>query len=418
MPVNLEPANGLLPVPGIKLATTAAGIKYADRCDLVLLFGVETTRCAGVFTQNSFAAAPVQICRMHLLAAKQIPIPEDAGQPRALLINSGNANAATGQAGFDDALASCSRVAKLLGLKKEQVLPFSTGVIGERLPMDRMFTAIDSACGKDSLSDAQWLDAAKAIMTTDTVPKGFSRQFVLDDQQITITGIAKGAGMLRPDMATMLAFVATDALISQPCLDQLLQSACEQSFNRITVDGDTSTNDSLVLISSCAANHALIDTVSQSSYKTFKQELDSLCLDLAQSLVRDAEGATRFVSILVSGGESRKECLRVAYTIAESPLVKTALFAGDPNWGRFCMAIGRAGIGDLDVAGVSLSLGDVCVARGGELVKSYSEADASRVMQQSEYCVSVDLGRGDFSEMIWTSDLSYDYVKINAEYRT
>ncbi len=416
MPVNLAPADKLLPVPGIKLATAAAGIKYADRDDLVVLVGGPHSRCAGVFTQNSFAAAPVQICRAHLAMANQSDAVITTSSPWAFVINSGNANAATGKSGCEDALDSCTGVADLLGLERAQVLPFSTGVIGERLPMDRMLAGIKSACG--NLSGTAWLKAAQAIMTTDTIPKGKSRQFELGGSTVTLTGITKGAGMLRPDMATMLAFVATDASISQSCLDQLLAAAAEQSFNRITVDGDTSTNDSLVLISSCEASHAEITSTSQIEYRAFKQQLDDLCLELAHSLVRDAEGATRFVAINVSGGDSRNECLKVAYTIAESPLVKTALFAGDPNWGRFCMAIGRAGIANLQVNGVSLSLGSLCIAQGGELIEQYCEADAAKIMQQDEYGVYIDLGRGNCSETIWTSDLSYEYIKINAEYRT
>jgi len=414
--INLEAARDLLSVPGIKLASVAAGIKKSAGADLVVLLGGENTLCSGVFTHNSFAAAPVQICRAHLQIAGEAAASKSTDQPRALLINSGNANAATGTGGHGDALACCSRVAELLGLKKEQVLPFSTGVIGERLPIKHMLSGIELAC--EGLSGNAWVDAAMAIMTTDTVPKGFSRQFELDGKTVVLTGIAKGAGMLRPDMATMLAFVATDARISQMCLDQLLLSACEQSFNRITVDGDTSTNDSLVLISSCEARNSLINNDSQHAYQCFKRQLDGLCLDLAQSLVRDAEGATRFVSICVSAGANKEECLKVAYTIADSPLVKTALFACDPNWGRICMAIGNAGVDDLDVTGVSLFLGDVCIMRDGEQVEGYCEADACQVMQQKEYCLHVDLGRGSTSETIWTSDLSYDYVKINAEYRT
>ncbi|MBV1906264.1 MAG: bifunctional glutamate N-acetyltransferase/amino-acid acetyltransferase ArgJ [Pseudomonadales bacterium] len=408
MSVNLNAAQDLLAVSGIRLGATAARIKYAERQDLAIIVSGQKTRVAGIFTQNSFAAAPVQVCRAHLKTS--------ASQEWALLINSGNANAATGDSGFGDAIDSCRHVSEKLGLSYEQVLPFSTGVIGERLPMQRLKDGCDVAL--THLSEDNWLDVAGAIMTTDTVPKGASRRFELGGCEVTITGIAKGSGMIRPDMATMLSFVATDAVISQQCLDQLLVDAANLSFNRITVDGDTSTNDSLVFMASCEAGNSQLDDPSHKDYQIFKQELDALFLTLAQSLVRDAEGATRFVSLTVSGGRNREECLAVAYTIAESPLVKTALFAGDPNWGRFCMAIGRSGIKELDVSRISLFLDDVCIAQGGELDGQYEEANAAQVMQKKEYGIFVDLGRGAVTETIWTSDLSYEYIKINAEYRT
>ena len=406
MPVNLSAPDRLLPVRGFLLGTAAAGIKHEKRDDIAVLVASEGTQASGVFTQSSFKAAPVQVAQSHLRL----------DSARALVINSGNANAATGGVGHEDAVDCCRWVAQAMGFKASQVLPFSTGVIGERLPMDRMKAGILDACG--ALNADAWQQAASAILTTDTLPKGISRRFHIGDSAVTITGIAKGSGMIRPNMATMLAFIGTDASISKACLDELLHTAVEASFNRITVDGDTSTNDSLMLLSSGQAANDHIERDSSEAYTVFQRELVALCEELAQGLIRDAEGATRFVTINVTGGRDRSECLKVAYTIAESPLVKTALFAGDPNWGRFCMAIGRSGITDLDVNGVSLFIGDVCVARNGMLDAGYTESEAARIMRDQEYCVRVELGRGQACETVWTSDLSYDYVKINAEYRT
>lgn len=395
----------LLAVKGIKLGTSCANIKHAKRRDLVIIELSADTHCVAVFTQNSYCAAPVQIAKQHI---HQIP-------PRYCLINTGNANAGTGQSGLDNALNCCQRLAELGQCNKNQVLPFSTGVIGEDLQMDKMFAGIPDALSK--LSENGWNDAAYGIMTTDTVAKGGSRQITIDGEIITLTAIAKGSGMIRPDMATMLAYIATDAKISSPLLQQCLQQAVAISFNRITVDGDTSTNDACVLIATGRAGNKQLDSDSVNA-AVFIAELNALCLHLAQAIVRDAEGATKFVTVSVAQAESKAEAKKVAYTIAHSPLVKTALFASDPNWGRILAAVGRAGIDQLDISGVNIFLGGVCIVRNGGIDSDYIEEKGQIVMNRHEITITVELSRGDVSATIWTSDLSHEYVRINSEYRS
>ena len=407
MAVNLPPLGTLLPVPGARIGTACAGIKQRERDDLALIELAEGATAAAVFTQNRFRAPPVDLAEARLRG--------DA--PRLLLINSGNANAATGAAGLEDARALCRHAAQssATGIEAEQVLPFSTGVIGERLPVAAMRTAIEAAA--QALTANGWANAAQAILTTDTGPKGLSRQIQVGDEVVTLTGIAKGAGMIKPDMATMLAFVCCDARIAQDALQSIVRSAAAHSFNRITVDGDTSTNDAFVVCATAEASHSLIDGPG-AHFDALLHGVSELAAGLAERIVRDAEGATKFVTIQVAGGATEAECLQVAYTVAESPLVKTALFAGDPNWGRFCMAIGRAGIPELDPTKVSLTLADVAVAEAGLLVKGYEEAAAAAVMAQPEFTIGINLHRGPCEQSVWTSDLSYEYVRINAEYRT
>jgi glutamate N-acetyltransferase / amino-acid N-acetyltransferase len=332
------------------------------------------------------------------------------------VINSGNANAATAQPGLDDARRICAALADRAALPADSVLPFSTGVIGVRLPVERIVGSLDAALA--DATPAGWPRAARAIMTTDTVPKALSRRVDIGGVPVTITGMAKGAGMIKPDMATMLAYICCDAVVEPECLHALVREVADVSFNRITIDGDTSTNDSFVLCATGAAGHRRISSTASDAYHTLKAAVAEVATTLAQYIVRDGEGATRFVTVRVAGGADRDECLKVAYTVAESPLLKTAIFAGDPNWGRFCMAIGRAGVPALETARVNLYLDDVCVARGGLMADDYQEAAGARVMAQPEFTVRIELGRGDAVETVWTTDLSYDYVKINAEYRT
>ena len=406
MAVNLAPPSDLRVVGGVRLGATGARIKRADRDDLLVIALDAGSTTAGVFTRSAFRAAPVRICETHLRA----------GDIRALVINSGNANAATGEPGHEDALTICAAVASALGCRTEQVLPFSTGVIGVRLPVAQMCEAVPAAVA--ALDEAAWMRAAHAIMTTDTVAKARSKPFVLGGVACTATGMCKGAGMIKPDMATMLAYVATDATVDVQLLQRLTRWLADRSFNRVTIDGDTSTNDSFIVMATGKAGAAVITSETDPNYLVLRDSLLALCAELAQSIARDGEGATRFVTIDVIGARDDEEASRVAFTIAESPLIKTAMFAGDPNWGRFCMAIGRAGVAELDTRGVSLFLDDVCVARGGMLSTEYSEAEGARVMAQPEYRVQVDLSRGHGKDRVWTCDFSYDYVKINAEYRT
>ena len=405
MAVNLPELGVLSPIRGIRIGTARAGIKQTQRDDLVVMALASGTRVAGVFTQSAFKAAPVRICEDHL----------SKGEPRAILINSGNANAATGAAGIEDALQCCRWVADSLDVPAKTVLPFSTGVIGQRLPLEKLRQGIPQASA--GLAEA-WEGAARAIMTTDTGPKALSKKVVIDGVDVTITGIAKGAGMIRPDMATMLAYIGTDAAVSRDCLSKLVRGAADASFNRITVDGDTSTNDSFILMATGAAGNSVIESEQHTGYATLRDGVFSVARELAQRIIRDAEGATKFVTVVVAGGRRADECLQVAYTIAHSPLIKTAMFASDPNWGRFCMAIGRAGVDGLEADRVALYLDDVCVARGGMIAPEYTEQAGARVMSQPEFTVRVDLGRGFSEETIWTCDFSYDYVRINAEYRT
>ncbi len=394
-------------VAGVRLGTTAAGIREPGRRDLVVMELAEGARCAAVFTRNRFCAAPVLLAREHL----------EQSAPRYLLINTGNANAGTGAQGLSDARACCRRLAELAGVPVASVLPFSTGVIGESLPVERITSALPAAL--EALDDGGWEAAAHGIMTTDTVPKGASIRLELDGDVVTVTGIAKGAGMIRPDMATMLAFVATDAAIEPSLMQRCLHAAVERSFNRITVDGDTSTNDACLLIGTGRAfSSSPIVDASDPRYSPLAAAIDSVCEQLAQAIIRDGEGATKFITIQVKGGRDEEECLQVAYTIAHSPLVKTAFFASDPNWGRILAAIGRAGIPDLAVDALTIHLDDVCLVREGGRDPGYREEAAQAVMNREEITVSVDLRRGAAETRIWTCDLSHDYIRINAEYRT
>ena len=390
-------------VPGVRLAAAACGLKAGGNLDLVLMELAEGSTSAAVFTQNLFAAAPVLVGRRHLAG----------GAPRRWLINSGNANCAVGEVGVEDALFCCNAVAQATGGRPEDVMPFSTGVIGERLPTEKIAGAVPRLVS--GLAEDGWLEAAKGIMTTDTRPKIGSRQFTVDGTTVTITGIAKGAGMIQPNMATMLAYIATDAAVSGELLDARLRGAVEPSFNRITVDSDTSTNDTVML---AATGVSGVDVAEgNKADQAFTEALNDLCLELAQGLVRDGEGASRFVAITVEGGDSNEDCLTIAYAIANSPLMKTAIFAGDPNWGRIVMAIGKAGV-QFDLTGLDVWLGDVKLITGGEKEASYTEEAGAVVMDEEEISITVRLGPGNARETVWTSDLSHDYVTINAEYRT
>ena len=402
MAVNLSAPRDVLDVPGIRLGTAASGLKASD--DVVVAHLDPQARVAGVYTQSSFAAAPVLLAR------------ERQENCQAWVINSGNANAATGEPGKQDAHIVCESTAELLGIDVGQVQPFSTGVIGERLDVPALTRAVASAAA--TLRSDGWLSAASAIMTTDTVPKLVSKRIALSTGEIVVTGMAKGSGMMKPDMATMLAFVACNANISPPLLKQLTKDLANQSFNRISVDGDTSTNDCFMLAATGCSDTDEIETTEDKDYAPLLDGLAAVAQQLAQAIVRDGEGATKFVTVQVTGGASPQECLEVAYTVAESPLVKTALFAGDANWGRFCMAIGRAKVAGLDASKVALWLDDVQVANAGLMSATYTEAAGSAVLAQDEFKVTIDLGRGDAEEQIWTTDLSYEYVRINAEYRS
>lgn len=409
MSVHLSPPNPaeLFPIAGVRIGVTEAGIRKANRKDLTVVLIDEGASVAGVFTQNCFCAAPVQLCREHLATGQGI---------RAMLINTGNANAGTGEDGLTRAASTCQALAGRLGLAKQQVLPFSTGVIMETLPIERIEAGLDAA-----LNDAQpdhWLRAAEAIMTTDTVPKAFGAQVMLDGTLVSITGISKGAGMIRPNMATMLGFMATDACVSQGLMKELATELAEGSFNRVTVDGDTSTNDSFVVIATNKAAHAPITALDSPAGQALKAAMLAVARQLAQAIVRDGEGATKFITIQVEGGRTQAECRQVAYAIAHSPLVKTAFFASDPNLGRILAAVGYAGITDLDQTGIDLYLDDVLVALKGGRNPDYREEDGQRVMKQAEITVRVGLGRGDALDTVWTCDLSHDYVSINADYRS
>jgi len=408
MAVNLAPPDpaALRAVRGVELGTAAAQIRKAGRRDLLLIRLADASRVAGVFTRNRFCAAPVTVAKEHL--ATHLPI-------RALVVNTGNANAGTGSDGIARARTTCDAVAHALGCDRRQILPFSTGVIMEPLPVDRVVAGIP-ACVAD-LSADNWRNAAEAIMTTDTVPKACSTRLSIDGNETVVTGIAKGAGMIRPDMATMLAFVATDANLAVPALDALVREVADASFNRITVDGDTSTNDALMLIATGAASHSPIRPGTP-QYVQLRDALVEVAQTLAQSIVRDGEGATKFITVRVEGGASVEECRKVAYAIAHSPLVKTAFFASDPNLGRLLAAIGNSGIADLDVGAISVYLGDVLVASEGGRHPGYREEEGQRVMKESEIIVRAVLGRGAAQATIWTCDLSHEYVTINAEYRT
>jgi glutamate N-acetyltransferase/amino-acid N-acetyltransferase len=413
MPVNLvaTPAHEIFPVPGVRWGIAEAGIRKAGRKDLSVFLLDAGSVVGGVFTQNRFCAAPVQICRENLAL--------NSGAThgiRAMVINTGNANAGTGADGLMRARATCIALAQQLNVAPEQILPFSTGVIMEPLPHDRIAAGLPAA-----LADAQadhWARAAEAIMTTDTVAKAFSKRITLGGASVTITGISKGAGMIRPNMATMLGFMATDACVSQSLMAQLARELAEGSFNRVTVDGDTSTNDSFVIVATHKAPHAVIESLDSADGRTLKAAMLEIAQQLAQAIVRDGEGATKFITIRVEGGQTGDECRKVAYAIAHSPLVKTAFFANDPNLGRILAAVGYAGIEDLDQTLIDLYLDEVLVAKNGGRHPDYVEADGQRVMKQSEILVRVVLGRGNAVDTVWTCDLSYDYVKINADYRS
>ncbi len=405
MPVNLNPpvATDLLPINGVLLGTAEANIKKPGRKDLLLIQLDEQATVAGVFTQNRFCAAPVIVAKEHLAAGKGI---------RALVINTGNANAGTGESGLENARATCIAVAKMLGCRFEQVLPFSTGVIMEPLPVEKLVAGLPQAVS--NLKADNWFAASQAIMTTDIVAKAVSKQIKLDGKTVTITGMAKGSGMIHPNMATMLGYIATDAAIAQPLLQQMVTQASDASFNCITVDGDTSTNDALMLIASGKSGVQ----ITESNRAILQAVLNEVAILLAQAIVRDGEGATKFMTIKVEGGNNAAECKQIAYAVAHSPLVKTAFFASDPNLGRILAAIGYAGIADLDVEKIKLYLDDVLVAEQGGRATSYKEEDGQRIMQQSDIGIRVVLGRGAASATVWTCDFSYDYVKINASYRS
>lgn len=395
----------LLPIAGIKVGTACAQIKPTQYDDLALFKLPEQSTCAAVFTRNAFCAAPVTIAKQHLATTT----------PRFFLINSGNANAGTGERGLGDALASCEAVAELTNCTINEVLPFSTGVIGTALPVEKIRAALPTALA--NLEAQGWEKAAHAIMTTDTEPKCASVLLSIEGQAVTVTGIAKGAGMIRPNMATMLAFIATDAAAPTRVLQAALNQAVNQSFNRISVDGDTSTNDACMLVATGQGQLA-IDSTAHSAYAQFCQAITDVSVKLAQAIVRDAEGATKFITISVEQGASPQECLDVAYTIAHSPLVKTAFFASDANWGRILAAVGRAGLENLEINAVQIYLGEVCIVENGGMAESYTEEQGQQVMGEAEIGVRVLLGRGECQETVWTCDLSYDYVRINAEYRT
>ena len=425
MPVHLAPptAAQLHPVQGLRVGVAQAGIKKAGRKDLTVVLIDEGASVGGVFTQNRFCAAPVQICRQHLLATQANPDVKPLGTSqgiRALLINTGNANAGTGEEGLQRANETCEALAQALSIQAKQVLPFSTGVIMEPLPYTRIVAGLPAAIAAagNAPSSQQWMDAAEGIMTTDTVPKAASVQTTIAGKTINVTGISKGAGMIHPNMATMLGFMATDACVAPELMHALTFALAEGSFNRITVDGDTSTNDSFVFIATNKAGHAPITSLESAEGKALFQAMLQVARQLAQAIVRDGEGATKFITVQVDSGRNSAECLQVAYAIGHSPLVKTAFFASDPNLGRILAAVGYAGITDLDQTKIDLYLDDVHVAVNGGRNPTYKEEDGQRVMQQSEITVRVVLGRGAASETVWTCDLSHEYVSINADYRS
>jgi glutamate N-acetyltransferase / amino-acid N-acetyltransferase len=408
MPVNLSKpqATSLLPIKGVRLGFAEAYIRKPNRKDMLVIQLAQGSLVAGVFTQNRFCAAPVTLCKQHLASGSEI---------RALVVNTGNANAGTGEEGLKRASQTCQALAELMGLHASQVLPFSTGVILEPLPIDKLIAGLPACI--NNLQEDNWLNAAEAIMTTDIVAKGYSKQIQLAGKTITITGISKGSGMIHPNMATMLGYVATDAAISQSALESMIQYAVNRSFNCITVDGDTSTNDSLIMMATGQAANAEISEKS-ADFIAMRDALTEIATLLAQAIVRDGEGATKFMTVKVEGGKDEAECRKVAYAIAHSPLIKTAFFASDPNLGRILAAIGYAGIHDLDVNTMQLYLGDVLVAEKGGRASAYREEQGAAIMKEAEILVRVVLNRGHADVTIWTCDFSYDYVKINADYRS
>lgn len=405
MAVGLGPLPDFYAIPGLRLGIARAGIKKPGRRDLVLMALDEGAQVAGVFTRNQFCAAPVLVTRAHLAS----------GAPRFLMINTGNANAGNGEQGMVDAEACCAALAEMAGVSAEQVLPFSTGVIGEPLPVEKIQQGLPEALG--NLSDQNWAAAAEGIMTTDTLPKGATRRLELGGKSVHISGISKGAGMIRPNMATMLGFIATDASIEPALLQSLVSELGDMSFNRITIDGDTSTNDACMLVATGQSEAPALKADSP-EFPAFREALREIFMTLAHAIVRDGEGATKFITIRVEQAGTQQEALDVAYTLAHSPLVKTALFASDPNWGRILAAVGRAGVPSLDLAAIEIDLGDVALVRNGGRAADYTEARGQAVMDQSDISIRIALGRGDVSETVWTCDLSHDYVTINAEYRT
>jgi glutamate N-acetyltransferase/amino-acid N-acetyltransferase len=405
MTAGTSELNTLIPVKGIRVAACSAGLYKNTRLDLAVIELLEGTSCSAVFTRNVFCAAPVKIARTHL----------ESSSPRYCVINAGNANAGMGLQGEEDALSICECISEITHCAIEEILPFSTGVIGEPLPVNKISKAIPELLGK--LSEDVWVDIANSIITTDTRPKGISKKFKLDGNDITITGITKGSGMIKPNMATMLSYVATDANIEKYLLDEMLKHAVNHSFNRISVDGDTSTNDACVFMATGQSSAPVIN--SDDSYiQLLKNELTDICIYLAKEVVRDGEGATKFVTIEVCHGVSEEECKLVGYSIANSPLVKTALFASDANWGRILAAVGYAGVESLDINNISIYLNNICVVKDGEKAEDYSESQGQKIMKHEEIVIRVILNRGDAEATIWTCDLSHEYVRINAEYRT
>ena len=406
MSVGLKHPQSLVKIKGIRLSASSAKIYLKKRDDIALIEITDGSVTSAAFTQNRFCAAPVQISKNHLSKSK----------PRYCLINAGNANAGTGEDGLSNSKAICRELAKITNCNENEILPFSTGVIGEDLPVEKINKVLPQLV--KNLSEDCWVNVAKSIMTTDTIPKAVSSQISIANSTVSITGIAKGAGMIKPDMATMLSFVATDANVTKDALDKIRDHALFKSFNRITVDGDTSTNDSFLLISTCAIDAPIIDKKDSKEFKILENEIIKVCRELAQAIVRDGEGATKFISIQVDEGIDSSECLSVAYKVAESLLVKTAFTASDPNWGRIIAAIGNSNIRDLDIHKIDVYIDDICIVNNGERSKTYNEDKGKKVMKQNEIILRINLRRGTFSEEIWTTDLSYEYIKINAEYRS
>jgi len=406
MSVGLKHPQSLVKIKGIRLSASSAKIYRKKRDDIALIEITDGSVTSAAFTQNRFCAAPVQISKNHLSKSK----------PRYCLINAGNANAGTGEDGLSNSKAICRELAKITNCNENEILPFSTGVIGEDLPVEKINKVLPQLV--KNLSEDCWVNVAKSIMTTDTIPKAVSSQISIANSTVSITGIAKGSGMIKPDMATMLSFVATDANITKDALDKIRDHALFKSFNRITIDGDTSTNDSFLLISTCAIDAPIIDKKDSKEFKILENEIIKVCRELAQAIVRDGEGATKFISIQVDEGIDSSECLSVAYKVAESLLVKTAFTASDPNWGRIIAAIGNSNIRDLDIHKIDVYIDDICIVNNGERSKTYSEDKGKKVMRQNEIILRINLRRGAFSEEIWTTDLSYEYIKINAEYRS
>ena len=406
MSVGLKYPQSLIKIKGIRLSASSAKIYRKKRDDIALIEITDGSVTSAAFTQNRFCAAPVQISKNHLSKSK----------PRYCLINAGNANAGTGEDGLSNSKAICRELAKITNCNENEILPFSTGVIGEDLPVEKINKALPQLV--KNLSEDCWVNVAKSIMTTDTIPKAVSSQISIANSTVSVTGIAKGSGMIKPDMATMLSFVATDANITKDALDKIRDHALIKSFNRITIDGDTSTNDSFLLISTCAIDAPIIDKNDSKEFKILENEIIKVCRELAQAIVRDGEGATKFLSIQVDEGIDSSECLSVAYKVAESLLVKTAFTASDPNWGRIIAAIGNSNIRDLDIHKIDVYIDNICIVNNGERSKTYSEDKGMKVMRQNEIILRINLRRGTFSEEIWTTDLSYEYIKINAEYRS